>query len=60
MLDPRTVWLLVAEDRYEPGEPMRQAERAVYPLLRGDGAPGRAPARGPARLVPGELTGSIS
>ncbi len=51
MLDPRTLWLLKADDRYEPGETQRRAERAVYPLLRARGAPLRAPAEGPAGLV---------
>lgn len=51
MLDPRTLWLLVADNRYEPGETQREAERAVYPLLRAPGAPARAPARGPASLA---------
>lgn len=58
MLDPRTLWLLAAEDRYEPGEALRRAERAVAPLLRRTGALGRAPATGPARLAPRELSGT--
>jgi hypothetical protein len=51
MLDLRTLWLLTAEDRYEPEEAMRRAERAVYPLLRKTDAPVRAPARGPAAFA---------
>jgi hypothetical protein len=34
MLDPRTLWLTLPEDRYESTPAMRRAERALFPLLR--------------------------
>lgn len=34
MLDPRTLWLTLPEDRYESSPAMRRAERALYALLR--------------------------
>lgn len=44
MLDPRTLWLTLPEDRYESTPAMRRAERALFQLLRKP-----APQR-PARL----------
>ena len=38
MLDPRTLWLTLPEDRYQATPAMRRAERALFPLLR-SGAP---------------------
>jgi len=38
MLDPRTLWLTLPEDRYQATPAMRRAERALFPLLRA-GAP---------------------
>lgn len=40
MLDPRTLWLTLPEDRYQATPAMRWAERALFPLLR-TGAPPR-------------------
>lgn len=34
MLDPRTLWLTVPEDRYEANPVLRRAERALFQLLR--------------------------
>lgn len=34
MLDPRTLWLTLPEDRYESSPALRRAERALYELLR--------------------------
>ncbi len=39
MLDPRTLWLTLPEDRYEPTPALRRAERALFPLLRSTAAP---------------------
>lgn len=33
MLDLRTLWLTLPEDRYEATPAWRRAERALYPLL---------------------------
>lgn len=34
MLDPRTLWLILPEDRYESSPALRRAERALFQLLR--------------------------
>lgn len=50
MLDLRTLWLTLPEDRYEAKPAWRNAERALYPLLMSLETLGGSPARAPARV----------
>lgn len=39
MMDPRTLWLTLPEDRYQSTPALRRAERALFQLLRSPAPP---------------------